>query len=388
MLIKAKMKKLITPFYLYIFAFGFVLILYSLHWSLLLPNLSAGLITFLIITFILSVVYGRHIQRCRKSFFSYPLNVSINYSRRVLFLLILYAIEFLYSERLPLLEVFSNSDAFVHFGGIPTIHVLLVTYTVFFDTFLFHRLICKFNRKLLYKFLIISLLPPLLMVNRGMLFTVFFSCLFVYLFSLKSLKRKIVVYCIVSLSLALYLFTIIGSARINDDENSTVFTAYTQPTDEFNSLGISNMFLWPYMYIVSPIGNLQNCIDKYQPTGSFYAFFWECICPDFISKHFYESKSDSLPLISPVFNVATMYIHAYAQLGYLGMGILFIIQTIFLYIILLMSNSKTNPYYTATVCLACSVVVLNTFANMWTFSAISFPIIWGPVSCFFMKIKW
>lgn len=382
------MKKLINPFYLYIYAFGFVLALYSLHWSILLPDLSMGLMFFLILTFILSLIYGWHIQKCRKSFFSNPLNVSINCRAKVKLLLLLYVIEFLYSKRLPLLEILSDSDTFVHFGGIPTVHVLLVTYTVFFDTFLFHRLICNFNRKLLCDFFIISLLPPILMINRGMLFTIFFACLFVYLFSLKSLKRKILVYCVVSLSFALYIFTIIGSARINDDENSTVFTAFTQPSDNFKSLGISNMFLWPYMYIVSPIGNLQNCINEYQPQGSFYAFFWECVCPDFISKHFYESQSDSPPLISPTFNVSTMYTSAYVQLGYLGMGILFIIQTFFLYIIFLAFSNKTNPYYTATVCLACSVVVLNTFANMWTFSAISFPIIWGPVSYLFIKIKW
>ena len=194
--------------------------------------------------------------------------------------------------------------------------------------------------------------------------------------------------CIRDRSLALYLFSIIGSVRINDDEDSTVFVAFTQPTDDFESLGISNMFLWPYMYIASPIGNLQNCIDIYQPTGSFSTFFWKCICPDFISKHFYKSELESPPLISPVFNVSTMYTDAYAQLGYLGMGILFVMQTFVLYIILLAFSAKKDPYYTTTVSLSCSVVILNAFANMWIFSAISFPIIWGPISYFLRKIRW
>ena len=382
------MKKIINPFYLYIYVFVIILMLYSLHWSILLPDLSIELIVFLLITFILSLIYGLHIQKCRKSFFSNPFDVSINVNRRVVLLGILYVLEFLYAKRLPLLEILLGTEGFVHFGGIPTIHVLLVTYTVFFSTFIFHRLICNFSRKLLYNFLIIAFFPPLLMVNRGMLFTIFFACLFVYLFSLKAFKRKILIYCIISISLALYLFSIIGSVRINDDENSTVFVAFTQPTDDFESLGISNMFLWPYMYIASPIGNLQNCIDIYQPTGSFSTFFWKCICPDFISKHFYKSELDSPPLISPVSNVSTMYTDAYAQLGYLGMGILFVMQTFVLYTVLLAFSAKKNPYYTTTVSLSCSVVILNAFANMWTFSAISFPIIWGPISYFLRKIRW
>lgn len=45
-----------------------------------------------------------------------------------------------------------------------------------------------------------------------------------------------------------------------------------------------------------------------------------------------------------------------------------------------------NPYYTTTVSLSCSVVILNAFANMWTFSAISFPIIWGPISYFYERL--
>lgn len=93
-------------------------------------------------------------------------------------------------------------------------------------------------------------------------------------------------------------------------------------------------------------------------------------------------------MISPVFNVSTMYTDAYAQLGYLGMGILFVMQTFVLYTVLLAFSAKKNPYYTTTVSLSCSVVILNAFANMWTFSAISFPIIWGPISYFLRKIRW
>lgn len=62
-------EKIINPFYLYIYVFVIILMLYSLHWSILLPDLSIELIVFLLITFILSLIYGLHIQKCRKSFF-------------------------------------------------------------------------------------------------------------------------------------------------------------------------------------------------------------------------------------------------------------------------------------------------------------------------------
>lgn len=62
-------EKIINPFYLYIYVFVIILMLYSLHWSILLPDLSIELIVFLLITFILSLIYGLHIQNVGSLFF-------------------------------------------------------------------------------------------------------------------------------------------------------------------------------------------------------------------------------------------------------------------------------------------------------------------------------
>ena len=125
---------------------------------------------------------------------------------------------------------------------------------------------------------------------------------------------------------------------------------------------------------------------------SFSTFFVKCVCPDFVAEHIVGSKNNpadrDLPLISPVFNTSTMYYAAYAQLGYLGMFMLFIIQAVFLYIIFLSTTPRQNPFYTATASIASAVVVLNAFSNMWVFSAISFPIVWGFICYFFCRLKW
>ena len=386
------MTKLFNPFFIYIYSFGFSLILYELGWSNLFPNLSTTLKLFFISTFIISLMLGWHIYRCRHSFFSNPLVVDIKDTRIIKCLLFFYVLEFIYARRIPLFSIFTDSDKFIHFGGIPTFHVLLVTYNVFFAVFLFHKLLCSYNKKVLLYCILISIIPPLLMVNRGMLLTIIFSCCFVFLFSLKQLIFKKIICCVFAVCVALYAFAIIGSARIQDTEDGRVFTAFTQPTDRFESLGISHFILWPYMYIASPIGNLQTCIDEYAPKESFSAFFLKCVCPDFIAEHIVALKENptdgNLPLISPVFNTSTMYYVAYAQLGYLGMFALFIIQVFIIYVIFLSTTPRRNPFYTTTTSLASTVVVLNAFTNMWVFSAISFPIVWGFVSYYCTKLKW
>lgn len=383
------MKLVFNPFFLYIFSFSIVFILYLLHWSNLFPPLSISLILFFTFTFVISFFLGLHIKKCRKNVFSNGIENSIKYSNNVKFLILGYISEFLYAKHIPIISIFNSPNDFTHFGGIPTFHVLLVTYNIFLSAVLFHRIICSFNTKIFLNFCIITLLPPLLMVNRGMFFTIFFTCLFIYLFSLKKIDLRKTIYCCIGIFLALYAFALIGSARIKDDATNRIFVAYTQPSEEFNSLGLSNMFLWPYMYVASPLGNLQTCINEYTPRYSISGFFLACICPDFIAKKITTFENEKAPpLISPTFNVSTMYYDAYIQYGYLGMIILYFIQTFYIYIIFLFPKSKINPYYTVTTSLMCTVIILNTFSNMWVFSAISFPIIWGPISLLFKRIKW
>jgi len=383
------MKQILNPFFLYIFSFGIVFILYLLHWSNLFPPLSMSLITFFVLTFIISFFLGFHIKKCRKNIFSNEVIISTKYIRNVKLIFGGYMLEFIYAKHIPIISIFNSSDNFIHFGGIPTFHVLLVTYNIFLSSILFYRIISSFNKVLFLNFCIITVFPPLLMVNRGMFFTMFLTCLFIYLFSLKKIDLRKTIYCCVGIFLALYIFALIGSARIKDDVTNRIFVTYTQPTDEFNSLGLSNMFLWPYMYVASPLGNLQTCINEYTPRYSLNGFFLTCICPDFIAKKISITENEKAPpLISPTFNVSTMYYDAYVQYGYLGMLILYFIQVFYIYIIFLFSKSTNNPYYTVTISLMCSVIILNTFSNMWVFSAISFPIIWGPVSLLFKRIKW
>ena len=131
------MKKVFNPFFVHIYSFSFSLILYILGWSNLFPNLSTSLVLFFISTFIVSLILGWHVCKCRHSFLSNPLKIDVKYTRIVKCLFIFYVFEFIYARRVPLFSMFVSADKFIHFGGIPTFHVLLVTYNVFFAVFLF-----------------------------------------------------------------------------------------------------------------------------------------------------------------------------------------------------------------------------------------------------------
>ena len=382
------MKPFCNPFYIYICTFSVTISLYSLRWSDFFIDLSWQLICFFIFSFAISLIFGFYLSKWRRNV--YGVLEFVNKDKSIaLFIILSYILEFLYSKNVPLLSIFVSSDTFIHFGGIPTFHVLLVTYNVFFAVLLFHKYLCSHLKINLFYFLLVSLLPPLLMVNRGMLFTIFFGCLFTYLNSLNSLSIKKIVLCLIGLSFVMYAFALLGKARIGDDSSDRIFVAFTQPSERFYNTGLSTVFLWPYMYAASPIGNLQLCIDEYDNNDSFISFIKHCIIPDFISNRIPDSNHiQEPPLLTDTFNVSTMYYYPYVYYGWLGIFMIFVYQIICIYFVCLFSRPANNPYYVTTISLLCSVIVLNSFTNMWSFSAISFPIVWGIISYYGGRLKW
>ena len=361
-----------NPFYLYIIAFATVIGLYLLRWSDLFPKLSTGLLLFFILTFIFSLICGKLFSYLRKPLFSANF-FNKNDPIIVFGIFFCYALEFLYVGHVPLFTL-SPSAKFMHFGGIPTFHVFLVTFTVFYSVVLFHKLISCFSKKnLLYFFLI--LIPPLLMVNRGMFIEIFFAALIVYIFSIQRLFFKKIIYVSIIVIGVFYGFALLGNARLQSD--TTFHDKIAVPSERFKKNRIPDTFLWPYMYATSPLGNLQKAIDVAKPAYDFKAFFFLCICPDFISKRIYQHSNKLIgPRIAVSFTVSTMYYNAYLTMGYVGMVLLFTYQIILLFLIPLSLKTR-NKYYVPVMSITCVTVILNTFTNMWFFSAISFPIFWG-----------
>lgn len=387
------MRQLINPYYIYILSFLFVIILNSLKWSDYLLDLSIGLILFFAITFFIAFFCGIRLQKLRKYKYVASRKYSKSDNKRVMFIILGYIIEFLYSRQIPLLQFgFGVSDdGFVHFGGIPTFHVIIVTYTVYYVCVYFYKLISYYSLNRLLVFLAIMLIPPLLMLNRGMLFTEIITCIFIYLLSIKKFNKKYMIYIIVVTIFSLTLFAYLGAMKVEDDYENSVITSYVQPTKKFESTKIPSIFLWPYIYASSPISNLQLCISKYSPMYSEIGFL-KTLCPDFISSRLFDEKSSDKkkepPLISPVFNVCTMYYGSYVSYGWIGMSIMFCINILIISISLLSTSANKNENYTVLYALICTIMTLNTFSNMWTFSAISFPIAWVYIDKYLKRFRW
>ncbi|BAZ84813.1 O-antigen polysaccharide polymerase Wzy [Dolichospermum compactum] len=381
---------MINPWYTYVFSFSLVLFCYSLGWSELYPSLTWNLLLFLLTTFIVSVVIGcRH----RTSFIFKDINYDKNLYRITVYLYFLWITQFIYAKGIPLVKVIRGEYYDYTQFGIPTLHVFIVTFSSFFTVYLFHVYICNKKSNLLIIYLL-NLLPPILIVNRGMFLINLVSCLFVYLiyYSNKNIEfikiAKKGVSILLILFLILFGFGAIGNLRTASqlaDKNSNLenfILDVGEASPGFINSPIPKEFFWAYLYISSPLANLQTNIndDKYLDLDltNFIMFINTQLLPDFISKRIntiYDADTKQPILMVNALTVSSVYAASYVYLSWLGVVIMSIFIIIFplFYISFL---SKKSKYYVTAIAILNSLYLFLIFDNMFSFSGLSLQLLY------------
>ncbi|MGR5962658.1 hypothetical protein ACT7DN_22125 [Bacillus paranthracis] len=165
------------------------------------------------------------------------------------------------------------------------------------------------------------------------------SCLFIYLLKIKKkMNFKIVIGLGVVAILVLYIFGLSGNARVNhsyqNDKTmweSDVILRVGGAKEEFINSSIPDAFFWSYIYISSPLANLQHTINAIEVKDlEFVDIFYMVnneIFPDFINKRIndmYRVTKPPIAQISTELTVATAFAGSYVTLGWLGLIIYFI----------------------------------------------------------------
>jgi len=376
-----------NPFYLYVITFTIVIVTYLLGWSSLYPKLSFLLLLFFIITFILSLILGGVIDKYSRIIYN-KLDSSEGVKRTIIGIYIVLLLEFIYNKGIPLLLVFSGSAYDYRDFGIPTLHPILATFTSFYTVYVFHVWLSKKKKKNLI-YLFILLLFPILIYNRGMLLISLVSCLIVFLMSIKRIKLKAFFYIAVSVAVLLYFFGVLGNYRLVKSSSNEYFLEVGKATDSFKNSRVPKEYFWAYIYISSPLANLQNNITENGPEEiRVMDFISTELLPDFISKRLAEvthAEQASISQIASFLTVGTVFARSYSLLGWPGIYLmyLFIAAFVFFYIIIL---RKSNKYYVTGISILCTFVIFNSFSNMIYFSGLSFQLIY-PILLGTFKIR-
>lgn len=315
-----------------------------------------------------------------------------------------YVAEFIYHRNFPLLAVFTKIPLSYHEFGIPTFHVFLVTFNSFFSIYLFQMILSETRkRKYLIIFYISTLVPSLLIMNRGMLVMILISCLFVYLikYQRQITSRKIAGLLAIGL-LGLYLFGVAGNVRVNNSYqtntslfNNDLFMQIGGASEDFKQSLIPKEYFWGYIYLASPLANLQETINEFEfkedinIPDSLKLTITQML-PDFISKRIvalYDFEIPSGKQITQELNVSTAFTQPFVILGWVGISLftLFIFTFAFFYILLL--KRLNSEFFIIGVAIINTMFLFNTFTNMFAFTGLSFQLVYPMLFTLLRKRK-
>lgn len=392
---------MINPYFIHGFSFIAVLVAYLFNWSNLYPDLGLTLLLFLMFSILIAILLGRYIMKNKIiEFQSVPYKDS--YAWITYGVLFGYLLEFIYHRNFPLLAILTNTSLSYHEFGIPTFHVFLVTFNSFFSIYLFQVILSRTeNRGKTIILFILNLIPSLLIMNRGMLVIILISCVFVYLIKFQhKITFKKIAGLSIFLVLCLYFFGVVGNMRVNSSYNTgkmfdnSLFLQIGGATEEFKESPIPKEFFWPYIYISSPLANLQETIKNFEYEEDIsltdtFVFSATQVLPDFISKRIvglYEIEIPNSLQITPELNVSTAFAQSYVILGWVGVSILTLFMFIFALFYILLLKSLDSEYFIVGVAILNSIFVFNTFSNMFSFTGLSFQLIY-PILFTLLSVK-
>lgn len=375
-----------NPYFCYAVSFAAALLTYLLGWSDLYPPLSLTLLSFILATIIIHVFLGIRFsgqkiiifKKIQTENYFAPLFITI-------FLYVLWCSEFLYEGGVPLIKILLKQPYNYKVFGIPSLHVLIVTFSSFYTIYLFHIYLSKrsFFILILYG---INLLAALLIYNRGMLFFNLSASTFLFLMYKKTLLIKHVAGAAIAMVILFFFFGILGSLRVSNESrkpySNEEFLKTGRASVSFRNSIIPSEFFWSYIYTTSPLANLQSNINNYQPQPIRVSRVLEWvnneILFDFISKRInsYTGKErEAESTIPGPFNASTVYSRSFSYLGWPGlalMGTLILaIPMIFLKIL-----PPSSPFFLTALAILNTIFLYMVFDNTIRFTGLSFQMIY------------
>jgi hypothetical protein len=300
-------------------------------------------------------------------------NISI-----VLITYFLYALEALYSRTVPLFALVRNTFAYTEDSfGIPVIHTFLVSFNTFYAIYLFHQYISTKKVKLLWLFFIF-VFPFILLVYRSSILSVLLGALMVYLLEKTDVSMKVVLRSVVGILLVFFMFGYLGNLRSGQGD-ATYIPRASGATDKFLNSAIPKEFYWSYLYVASPVANLQNNINAVRvPEGGYKDLVLNEFLPAFITKFIAAPAPKQFNQINPFLNVGTIYVYSFSFLRWQGVLLLFFyflaIINVYYYLI-----QKSDTFKVTGMAILFNMIVFANFHNTIAYSAASIQLIYPVI---------
>jgi hypothetical protein len=352
---------IVNPFYLYCISFSLAIIVYIWGWCGIFPKLSSELLFFFLITFAIFIYAGRQFRKSEFNIAFYPgFNLYLN---DIIFLLIIFLglVNVLFMGYLPVLDRSHNYREF----GMPVIDPVFNTLSIFFSVFFFQSFIEKKKKRFLIYVLVIILIH-ILFYRRSSVIWIVTSSVFLLLLYKKRISLLAIIAALICLPVLSFCFGAYGNVRSKLSE-SFVMNGLGA-SEKFKNSNISHNHYMTYLYISSPLANLQENIDKADikvKGADFKKFLFYCLIPESFTLRFEKQLGMSPPacyLITPELIAGSFLMIAFYTLGWTGMIIMFLYLSLFIFLSLAVIR-KWKTFSSVTLSLLSATVSMLIFSN-------------------------
>ncbi len=363
----------LNPFYWFALIWGGILVLYPLGWAEKYPPLTVGIaclfIALILVALALGFLFSRYIKKIEIVYRRprYPLLFAALIS-------IGFIADFIWARQVPLFDILFRSDrTYLDFDTFPVLHMLVFTFAFFYAVYLFYCLLQERSRKhrLLYLFIILlCCFFYTCLYNRSVLMMLGFMFVAILLSSLKKIRVWHLAAAGVVAVVALYLFGILGNIRSGAADFKD--TSYLIRVAGINMDRVPDIlprpFLWAYVYILTPFGNLVNYIRNFSIEFNLPGLL-SCILPDTLSKRIFPSFDSTIPLVIPELNVSSGFAEMYKFGGYFGIIFGFAYMSLMIWVLTRLIVYK-KQYFTPVVAILSCITAFLFFDNFLNYSGI------------------
>jgi hypothetical protein len=355
---------IVNPFYLYCVSFTLAVFVYLWGWSSIFPRLSTDLIVFLGVSSIL-FLYAGYIFNKKKFVIYNRCGINLRLTDIIFWLIIfLGIINVLYMRYLPVMDRTRNYREF----GMPVIDPLFNTLSIFFSVFFF-QLFLEHKSKRLLIYISIILVIQMLLFRRSAIIWIFTSSSFLYLLFKQKIRIITIIAGVLLIPLLSYCFGVYGNTRSSLSKSFVLNDLGA--SDKFKNTGISHNHYITYLYLSSPLANLQENINKgsgFLNKGDTKSFVLYCLLPVSVTIRLEKMLNITPPacyLITPELIVGTFFMTGFYLLGWLGMIIMLIFLAVFIILCLLIIKIWNTFSVTALSILSATVslLIFSNFLN-------------------------
>ena len=384
---KVRTAAFLNPLFVYSVMWSLVLLAYQLGWSRIYAPLNSGLFLFFVATIVISAGLGVVLQRWLDQHRFGESSITSSKCAQAISAVVALAFvaDFFWGGQIPLLAAFTQDDfAYAEFEGIPVLHVVIVTFSFFYAACLAYAWSRSTGRRrhVILAQLLLILSMHLLMLSRQAVLLILLMWALFYLSSERLSFRRLLAAGVIGIGVA-YLFGCIGNVRNGLAFNDNSYIIQLSMVSDSYPDWMPGQFLWAYMYLVSPLGNLNGLVSNFAAQQDWGGTAVNVV-PDFISKRVFPDFDASTPLVVDYFNVSTGFATAWKFGGFVGLwatfGVLIVIVMLFALIV-------RGPLALPTLAILCGMTAFMFFNNALSFSGVSFALAFPLIATSFGHLK-